>query len=118
MPAIPNHHFAKEIHELLAAQGVTLNEEAIGALDRHFTARCTIVWNLDDMHQAANQVYRVLTDDEAAILLAAIQRNHDANSGVAWVTLSDCAKNAGRAMSDPEREEQAAGGYDGNPLVA
>lgn len=47
----------------------------------------SIRWHIDDVHE----VYKGLTDEQAAQVLVFVERKHDANYGVTWETLEYAA---------------------------
>tara|TARA_R100001126_G_C4858237_1_gene165833 strand:+ start:722 stop:931 length:210 start_codon:yes stop_codon:yes gene_type:complete len=43
-------------------------------------------WNIEDVHQAASDQNKKVTDDEAEEVLNIIAHNFDANLGISWET--------------------------------
>jgi hypothetical protein len=49
----------------------------------------SVVWGIDDVHQAnKNLNCRVLSDQEALLILSHVERHHDANQGISWDTIT------------------------------
>lgn len=49
----------------------------------------SLIWGIDDVHQAnKNTQYRVLSDEEALLILGHVEHDHDANSGISWETIT------------------------------
>ncbi|MFI3218399.1 MAG: hypothetical protein QX189_04695 [Methylococcales bacterium] len=49
----------------------------------------SLIWGIDDVHQAnKNLNYRVLSDQEALLILANVERAHDATQGISWETIA------------------------------
>lgn len=49
----------------------------------------SLIWGIDDVHQAnKNLNYRVLSDQEAMVILGHVEHAHDANNGISWETIA------------------------------
>lgn len=48
-----------------------------------------LVWEVEDMHRAANERKRVLTDREAAQILQILLQQHNKQLGIRWSDLWD-----------------------------
>jgi hypothetical protein len=49
----------------------------------------SVVWGIDDVHQAnKNTHHRVLSDQEALLILSHVERHHDASLGISWETIT------------------------------
>ena len=51
----------------------------------------SLIWGIDDVHQAnknLNHHHRVLTDQEALLILANVEHAHDATQGISWETIA------------------------------
>jgi len=44
----------------------------------------TIIWHIDDVHVAADDMDTTVTDEEAEDILSIIAENHDCNIGINW----------------------------------
>ena len=50
---------------------------------------CTLIWGIDDVHQAnKNTEHRALSDQEALLILSHVEHDHDANQGISWDTIT------------------------------
>ena len=48
----------------------------------------SLIWGIDDVHQANKTLsHRVLSDDEALLILGNVECHHDAGQGISWDTL-------------------------------
>ncbi len=49
----------------------------------------SLIWGIDDVHQAnKNLNYRLLSDQEALLILGHVEHDHDANQGISWETIT------------------------------
>jgi hypothetical protein len=49
----------------------------------------SLIWGIDDVHQAnENLNYRVLSDQEAMVILGHVEHSHDATQGISWDTIT------------------------------
>jgi len=49
----------------------------------------SLIWGIDDVHQAnKNTHHRVLSDQEALLILGNVERHHDASLGISWETIT------------------------------
>jgi len=49
----------------------------------------SLIWGIDDVHQAnKNLNHRVLSDQEALLILSNVEHDHDANQGISWDTIA------------------------------
>jgi hypothetical protein len=49
----------------------------------------SLIWGIDDVHQANESLnYRVLSDQEAMVILGHVEHAHDANNGISWDTIT------------------------------
>lgn len=54
----------------------------------------SLIWGIDDVHQAnqanknLNHHHRVLSDQEALLILANVEHAHDATQGISWETIA------------------------------
>ena len=73
-------------------------------LGRFWNTRMALVWDIQDIHRAANERKRVLTDTEAAQILQILHQQHNKQLGIRWSDLWDhfdlCLP--GRRMSKAE----------------
>jgi len=53
-------------------------------LKRYWTSRIAIIWTVQDVHTAANERDRALTNDEAAKLLQEMLKHHNKQLGLKW----------------------------------
>ena len=49
----------------------------------------SIVWNIDDIHEAAEMIDIELSDDDCRYILQIAFHDHDANSGISWDSLQN-----------------------------
>ena len=48
-----------------------------------------LIWGIEDVHQAnKNLSYRLLSDQEALLILGQVERYHNANHGISWDTIT------------------------------
>lgn len=95
-------HIATSIQEFLKSKGSELSPEALAAVKEFFADRCVLIWGVGDVHHAAADVRRVLSDEEARNILAKVQRAHDCSIGVSWETFEAYCSDAGRPMTPEE----------------
>ena len=73
-------------------------------LNRFWTSKMALVWDIQDIHRAANERKRVLTDTEAVQILQILHQQHNKQLGIRWSDLWDhfdlCLP--GRRMSKAE----------------
>ena len=49
----------------------------------------SLIWGINDVHQAnKNLNHRVLSDEEALVILGNVEHDHDANHGISWDTIA------------------------------
>lgn len=72
--------------ELLKVLKPVLKDErrAGRILKRYWTTRIALIWTLHDVHTAANERDRALTNDEAVKLLQMMRDNHNPQYGLRW----------------------------------
>ena len=56
-------------------------------LQSYWRTRMALVWEVEDVHRAANERKRVLTNTEASAVLQTLHDQHDAQLGVKWENL-------------------------------
>jgi hypothetical protein len=73
-------------------------------LNRFWKTKMALVWDIQDIHRAANERKRVLTDREAVQILQILHQQHNKQLGIRWSDLWDhfdlCLP--GRRMSKAE----------------
>ena len=58
-------------------------------LNRFWRFKMALVWTVEDIHRAANERKRVLTDQEAAKILQILLQQHNKQLGIRWSDLWD-----------------------------
>ena len=58
-------------------------------LKRYWNKKMALVWSVEDVHRAANERERVLTDKEAAQILQILLHQHNKQLGIRWSDLWD-----------------------------
>lgn len=49
----------------------------------------SLIWSIDDVHQANKKLnHRVLSNQEALLILGNVEYDHDANQGISWETIA------------------------------
>jgi len=56
-------------------------------LDHFWKTRLALVWTVEDVHRAANERKRVLTQSEAVQILEALHKQHNPQYGLKWLDL-------------------------------
>ena len=62
-------------------------DQARKILNRFWTTKMALVWGVEDIHRAANERKRVLTDTEAAQILQILLHQHNKQLGIRWSDL-------------------------------
>jgi hypothetical protein len=62
--------------------------KAKAILDRFWTDRMALVWDLQDVHTAANEREVALTNQEAITVLQELHHHHDKQLGIRWEDLT------------------------------
>ena len=57
-------------------------------LKRYWHTRMALVWVVEDVHRAANERDRAMTDREAIAVLEALHKQHNAQYGIKWEDLT------------------------------
>jgi hypothetical protein len=73
-------------------------------LERYWKDKIAIVWETKDVHRAANERGRALTEKEAVEILSALYQNHNAQAGIKWSDIYDMfeEKCVGRELTKRE----------------
>ena len=73
-------------------------------LKRYWNQKMALVWSVQDVHRAANERKRVLTDKEAVQVLETLHEQHNPQTGLKWADLWDHIDlyAPGRKMSQSE----------------
>jgi hypothetical protein len=58
-------------------------------LDHFWETRMALVWTIEQVHRAANERERVLTNPEASKVLQTLHQEHNPQTGLKWVDLWD-----------------------------
>ena len=54
----------------------------------HVGQEISIIWSIDDVHKANQGTgHRLLSDDEALLILSRVECGHDRNYGISWETI-------------------------------
>jgi hypothetical protein len=56
-------------------------------LSRFWTSKMALVWDIQDIHRAANERKRVLTNKEAVQILKTLHQQHNPQLGIRWEDL-------------------------------
>jgi hypothetical protein len=62
--------------------------KAKAILQRYWKTRMALVWELEDVHRAANERDVALTDKEATTVLQTLLNQHNAQYGIKWEDLT------------------------------
>lgn len=84
------HQIAEMLKTLRPA--LKSRKKAQQLLEKHWRNQIAIVWNIDDVHRAANECETVLANGEAREILQELLENHDAQHGINWETLASQLK--------------------------
>ena len=73
-------------------------------LDHFWETRLALVWTVEQVHRAANERKRVLTNTEAVQVLETLHEQHNPQTGLKWEDLWDHIDlySPGRKMSESE----------------
>ena len=63
------------------------SKKAKDILDRFWSDKMSLVWDLQDIHSAANEREVALTNQEAITVLQELHHHHDPQLGIRWVDL-------------------------------
>jgi hypothetical protein len=76
-------------------------------LDKYWRDRQAIIWTIEQVHRAANERERVLTNAEARELLREFIRHHNPQYGIKWQDLLEIIEQSvlGRKMTKRELTE-------------
>jgi len=79
-------------------------DRAKAILKRYWTSKMALVWDVKDVHRAANERMRVLTPKQAVQVLQTLHQQHNPQYGLKWVDLWDHLDlyQPGRKMSKAE----------------
>jgi hypothetical protein len=58
-------------------------------LKSYWKQKMTLVWSVQDVHRAANERHRVLTDLEAVQVLETLHEQYNPQTGLKWTDLWD-----------------------------
>jgi hypothetical protein len=104
------HHYITEMVEALSP--VLKNpRRAELILKKYWHDKMAIVWNSEDVHQAANQAGITLTDEEAAHVLQDLHEHHNVEYGLRWddVVANVRQSGFGRRMTKQESKRSDLG---------
>jgi hypothetical protein len=81
-----DHH----IEDMVRRLGPVLNDKAkaLKILRRYWMKRMALVWEVEDVHRAANELELALTDKEAISVLETLHHQHNAQYGIKWEDLT------------------------------
>ena len=79
------HHIDSMVQRLKPVLKDTQRAKAI--LKRYWRTRMALVWEVADVHRAANERDRAMTDREAIAVLEALHKQHNAQYGIKWEDL-------------------------------
>ena len=79
------HHLDDMVQRLQPVLKDTQRAKAI--LQRYWRLRMALVWEVADVHRAANERDRAMTDREAIAVLKALHQQHNAQYGLKWEDL-------------------------------
>lgn len=73
-------------------------------LERYWEDRMALVWTVQDVHRAANEIEIALTEKEARELLHDLHAHHNQQYGLEWKDLTDRIREdvLGRRMTERE----------------
>lgn len=88
LPLLMHDHF---IDQMVRQLKPVLNDpdKARAILKRYWRTSMALVWEVKDVHRAANERERVLTDREAAEVLQTLLQQHNPQLGIRWSDLWD-----------------------------
>jgi hypothetical protein len=74
------------IEKFLLANGLSTND--LRQYCNEVGQEISLIWGIDDVHQANKTLsHRVLSDEEALLILGNVECDHDAGQGISWDTL-------------------------------
>src|ERR1044071_5674342 len=75
-------------------------------LERFWSDKIAIVWDVEDVHRAANETEVALTSQEAVCVLKELHEHHNAQLGLRWEDITSLieAKVLGRKLTKREVE--------------
>jgi hypothetical protein len=80
------HHIEDIIRKLRPVLKDTAKAKAI--LQRYWRTRMALVWEIEDVHRAANECEVALTDKEAIEVLQKLHSQHNKQYGIKWEDLT------------------------------
>ena len=97
------HDYIKEMVKALRP-AVKNPVEAKRILERFWANKMALVWDLRDIHTAANERGVALTRKEAIKVLQELHHHHDKQAGVKWEDLTSYIEESslGRKLTRPE----------------
>ena len=80
------HHIDDMVRRLKPVLKGPVKAKAI--LQRYWKTRMALVWEIEDVHRAANEREVALTNDEALGVLQTLLNQHNAQYGIKWEDLT------------------------------
>ena len=77
-----DHYIQEMIRKLKPVLQDQAKAKAI--LKRYWQSKMALVWSIEQVHRAANERKRVLTDPEAAQILKTLHQQHNPQLGIRW----------------------------------
>jgi hypothetical protein len=87
------HHLGGMLKALLPVLKSQRKAEII--LERYWRNRIALVWEIQDVHRAANEKSTALTNKEAREILQDFHEHHNAQYGLQWEDLYESIKSHG-----------------------
>jgi hypothetical protein len=82
-----DHHITQMVRKLTPVLKNPTQAQTI--LKRYWKTRIALVWEIKDVHRAANERERVLTRSEAIQILQTLHQQHNPQTGLKWTDLWD-----------------------------
>jgi hypothetical protein len=97
-----NHH----IEDMVRRLGPVLTDKAKAnkILTRYWGDKIALVWQVEDVHRAANEKEVALTNDEAIQILQTLLQQHNAQLGLKWEDLTAHIEENGLGRNLTKRE--------------
>jgi len=80
------HHIEDMVHRLKPVLKDRAKAKLI--LQKYWKTRMALVWEVEDVHRAANELEVALTNSEAITVLETLHDQHNAQYGIRWEDLT------------------------------
>lgn len=94
------------IEDMVRRLGPVLKDKAkaLKILERYWRTRIAIVWEVEDVHRAANEVEVALTENEAINVLQTLHNQHNPQYGIRWEDITTHIEENGLGRNLTKRE--------------